>query len=133
MAHDQNYVNFCKLKLIFSSLLLPSTMASTVAKDFTFDLPMLNGIHGNLPGLEDKDFETYKEAIREDMLTPAREPQATLAFVRSILDEEVSVRDLANAKTTMVMGAEEVGSYLQGLGLDYQPWYDLIQVICPPR
>ena len=108
-------------------------MASTAETEFTFDFPMLTGIHRNLPGLKDEGLETYKEAVRKDMLTSARKPQATLAFVRSILDEEVSVRDLANAKTAMVMGAEEVGSYLQGLGLDYQPWYDLMHVICPPR
>lgn len=105
-------------------------MASTVATEFKFS--MLIGIHGNLPGLEDESLEAYKEAIRKDMLTPAQKPQAALAFVRSILDGEVPVRNMANAKTTMVMGAEEVGSYLQGLGLDYQPWYDLMHFICPP-
>ena len=106
-------------------------MATTAVTEF--DFPMLTGFHGNLPGLKDEGFETYKEAIREDMRTPTRKPEATLAFVRSILDEGVPVHNLENAKTTMVVGAEEVGRYLQGRGLDHRPWYDLMHVICPPR
>jgi hypothetical protein len=112
---------------MLSGLMLTSTMATE------FDFPRLTEIHEHLPGLGDEGFEAYKKAICEDMQSPAQKPQATLAFVQSILDEEVPVRNMANAKTTMVVGAEEVGSYLQGLRLDYQPWHDLMHVICPPR
>jgi hypothetical protein len=104
-----------------------------MATEFKFGFPMLTGIHGFSPGFEDEGLEAYKEAIRKDMMTTAQKPQATLAFVRSVLAGKVLVRDIANARIAMITGAEEASEHLRGLELDYQPWYDLMHVICPPR
>ena len=104
-------------------------MTSAVAAEF--DFPRLTGFHGISPGFEDEGVEAYKEAIREDMTT-AQKPQATLAFVQSVLAGKVPVQNMANARIAMITGAEEASEHLQGLGLDYLPWYALMRDIFPP-
>ena len=111
---------------MLSNLLLPSTMATK------FKFPILDSYQDSTNAFKEGGLDSFKGAIREDMGGDEKKPKATLAFIQSNRNGSPLVRDLSHARTAMVVGAEEAGKHLQDLGLDFKPWYDLIQVVYPP-